>query len=94
MRFSFFVSNTSLQQTTRVYSWSRKNPRPILQDRVQDQDRKSQDQDQDQDHKKSVSSALEIETEVSRTTSLHDPMCRRRTHLPSYYGPVAIKRLT
>ena len=54
-----------------------KSPRPILQDRVQEQDRKSQDQDhrsqdqdRDQDHKKSVSSDLEIETELSRTTSL------------------------
>ncbi len=74
-----FVPNRSLQQTTRVLTGLEKSPRPILQDRVQDQDRTSQDQDQDhssqdqdrdQDHKKSVSSALEIETELSRTTSL------------------------
>ena len=47
-----------------------KSPRPTLQDRIQDQYRSSQDQDRDQDHQKSVSSALEIETELSRTTSL------------------------
>jgi len=61
------------------------NPRPILQDQDQDrksgdqdQDHRSQDQDRDQDHKNSVSSALEIETEVSRTTSLTSMRTQRR----------------
>ena len=66
----FCVKNTEKTNTHNIKYWSWKYPRPILQDRDQDQDLASQDQDQDQDHIKVVSSALETETEVSRTTSL------------------------
>ena len=76
----FSVKNTE-KTNTHIKYWSWKYPRPILQERDQDQDHKyqdqdqdlasqDQDQDQDQDRIKVVSSALETETEVSRTTSL------------------------
>ena len=65
----FSVKNIE-KTNTHIKYWSWKYPRPILQDRDQDRDHKYQDQDQDQDRIKVVSSALETETEVSRTTPL------------------------
>ena len=56
-----------IQCTGAVRSWTWNFSRPILQDRDQDQDHKYQDQDRI----KLVSSAVEIKTTVSMTTSLH-----------------------
>jgi len=89
-----------------MHSWSWNFSRPTLQDRDQDQDYKYQDQDQDQDQGQDLasqdqdrikldSSALETETAVSRTTSLHLLYCNSGVvqNQQVYYIPLSLTRL-